>query len=329
VAAPLPGGRVLVAGGTFSARDSAVYEPATGTFFRTGAMASQRSNFTATPLRDGRVLLAGGSGTVPIPPEEIFDPVTNTYTLTGRLPEQHVNAAAVLLADGRVLLVGGIGIGARTLAEAAIWDPATGAWTRTDPLPAPRESPSLTLLPDGTVLAAGGSDNASGNSVARSNVWRFDPATGRWTPVGFMLQARTRHTAVLLSTGKVLLAAGLPGTGTNPPLARAELYDPATHTFTETGSLRFGRFAHLTALLPWGEVLVAGGWDTNGGGADAEEIYSPDSGTWRSAPRLLRERAYPASAVLPGGRVLAVGGMPIPSGGALPSAEIFTPCSPP
>jgi hypothetical protein len=330
VAAPLPGGRVLVAGGGNSAQDTAVYDPDAGTFTPTGPMASYRSNFTATPLSDGRVLIAGGAGGDPIPPEELYNPATGQFTLTGPLPQQHVNAAAVRLADGRVLLAGGIGIGARPLSEAAIWSPATGRWTLTAPLPAPREKLTLTLLPDGTVLAAGGYDNAGGPSTGQSTAWRFDPALDRWTDTGSLLQARAYHSAVLLPSGQVLITGGSPGLGVSAPVAITELYDPRTGTFTETGRLRFGRYAHLTALLPSGEVLVAGGWDANGNGPAAEELYSPATGLWRPMARLREPRAYPASAVLPGGTVLAVGGIPIPARqGFLSSAEVFTPCPAP
>jgi hypothetical protein len=39
----------------------------------------------------------------------------------------------------------------------------------------------------------------------------------------------------------------------------AELYDPASGTWTATGSLNDGRYGHTAALLQNGNVLVAGG----------------------------------------------------------------------
>ena len=68
---------------------------------------------------------------------------------------------------------------------------------------------------------------------------------------------RTRcHTATLLPTGKVLVAGG----SMHDALSSAELYDPATGTWTATGSLA-PHARHTATLLPSGKVLVAGGND--------------------------------------------------------------------
>ena len=87
--------------------------------------------------------------------------------------------------------------------------------------------------------------------AARSS---YDPVTGTWTATASMGFAREAHTATLLVSGQVLVAAGY-GTA---PLSSAELYDPVMATWTATGSLSHARFGYTATLLPDGQVLVTG-----------------------------------------------------------------------
>src|SRR5262249_13866999 len=85
-----------------------------------------------------------------------------------------------------------------------------------------------------------------------------------WEYTGSLKTARFHHTATLLPDGRVLVVGGEQGRGN--PLASAELYDPATGTFSETSSLSTARDGHTATLLPNGLVLVAGGRKTHPGG---------------------------------------------------------------
>ncbi len=71
----------------------------------------------------------------------------------------------------------------------------------------------------------------------------------------------------MLPNGKVLVAGGYDNSGT---LASAELYDPASGTWTATGSLATARYSHTATLLPNGKVLVAGGLQRHYALASAE-----------------------------------------------------------
>src|SRR6266540_452435 len=79
----------------------------------------------------------------------------------------------------------------------------------------------------------------------------------QFEPTGRLLTVRNNHTATLLPSGKVLVTGGADGFGL---LASAELYDPASGTWTTTGSLAENRWHHTATLLPSGKVLVAGGY---------------------------------------------------------------------
>ena len=118
-AALLRDGKVLVAGGIVagdSSRDdqvpsSELYDPVSGTWTATGAMATDRFGHTATLLADGKVLVAAGyQADVPKGPyAEIYDPISGTWTAAGNMitPTPRADSTATLLPDGKVLVAGG------------------------------------------------------------------------------------------------------------------------------------------------------------------------------------------------------------------------------
>jgi hypothetical protein len=68
-----------------------------------------------------------------------------------------------------------------------------------------------------------------------------------------MATARSAHTAALLDNGKVLVAGGENGSG---DLDTAEIYDPATGSWTTTGNLYFARKRHTATLLDANRHLI-------------------------------------------------------------------------
>jgi len=136
-----------------------------------------------------------------------------------------------------------------------------------------------------------------------------------------MTFARSGHTATLLPGGQVLLAGGDDGTG---PLTSAELYDPASGTFTATGSMVVARMWAVATALPDGRVLLAGGDDGTGPLASAE-LYDPVSGTFTATGSMVVPRVNSTATLLPGGQVLLAGGDD--GTGPVTSAELYDPAS--
>jgi Kelch motif len=118
----------------------------------------------------------------------------------------------------------------------------------------------------------------------------------------------------LLPNGKVLVAGGV-----IPYFSSAELYDPATGSWTATGSLNTARYTHTATLLPNGKVLVAGGYDS--APLSSAELYDPATGSWSVTDNLNTARSGHTATLLPNGEVLiAAGGN---NGGFLASAELY------
>jgi galactose oxidase-like protein len=136
------------------------------------------------------------------------------------------------------------------------------------------------------------------------------PAAASPSPIGNnMVFARARHTATALLDGSVLVVGGSPSaSGAAAPYSSAELYDPATGTFSLTGPMAQGRAGHTATRLPDGKVLVVGGWDVTPGGASTAELYDPATQAFSPTGSLTAARVSHTATLLPNGKVLIVGG---------------------
>jgi hypothetical protein len=85
-------------------------------------MAIARKAHTATLLRNGKVLFAGGSsGGNVTASAELYDPETGTFEATSSMSTARGGLTATLLLDGRVLIVGGWN-SSGTLASAEVYE---------------------------------------------------------------------------------------------------------------------------------------------------------------------------------------------------------------
>jgi Kelch motif len=135
----------------------------------------------------------------------------------------------------------------------------------------------------------------------------FDPASGKFHP-SEMLMARVGHVAVLLRSGKVLIAGGWIGHGVTN---EAELYDPATGKFTEIAHMTTKRGRPEATLLQDGNVLITGGGsDSDGPGSTivSAEVFDMATLKFRATGPMHHARIAHSATLLSDGRVLIAGG---------------------
>jgi WD40 repeat protein len=88
--------------------------------------------------------------------------------------------------------------------------------------------------------------------------------------------------------------------------------------WTPTGHLALGRLLHTAALLPSGQVLVAGGFNRT------SELYDPAAGTWTRTGDTQVSRRYHTLTPLADGRALVAGGDECQTATA---AEVYAPAT--
>jgi hypothetical protein len=266
-------------------------------------------------LRDGRVLLVNGERAgVDAPSAAIYDPVADRFDEVGAPRRARTWPFLVTLGDGRVMMGGGQA--EAVLATTELFDPTTGTFSRAASMDLPRGGGvSATLLPDGRVLVLGGGPDVGTSAEV------YDPVTETFTPTGPTTVVRGGlFSATLLPDGRVLIAGGLVPNEAGPratpdPTATAEVYDPATGTFTAVGPMAAPRFMHAASILPDGTVLLVGGTHEIRPSrmpvpASDAEIFDPATGTFRMTGSLARPRLSP-TAVSVDGRVLVLGNLDV------------------
>ena len=136
-----------------------------------------------------------------------------------------------------------------------------------------------------------------------------------WTAEVPLNTGRQSHTATLLPGGKLLVTGGfMSGLGY---LRNTEVYEYATGTWTNGGTMSDARGGHTATLLPNGKVLVAG----EGSLTNNAELYDSE-GFWTNTGQMLVPRGSPTATLLVDGTVLVAGGF---NGIGISFAELYKP----
>ena len=305
-------------------------------FNLTGNLGHARNGHTATLLPNGKVYIAGGGidstdpniedGVTIVDTDELFDLTTGISQAAGEVARAF--HTATVLQNGDVLFTGGIvddteAQGLILTETAEILNGISGSLQPTGSMALARYYHTATRLQDGRVLITGGWARSATDFTVTNSAEIYDPSSGSFSRVGDMAAARDRPSATLLASGKVLVTGG--------GVAAAELFDPATNSFTPAGSTA-SRWVGDATLLADGRVLVSGEADSDLSSPIATELYDPTTGKFTPTGTMATVRFGYTSTQLPDGTVLIAGGaMPVPaspgtySQSPLSTTEIYNP----
>ena len=157
------------------------------------------------------------------------------------------------------------------------------------------------------------------------------PASAQgWMPAAnAMSDPRWAPASAALAGGMRGLIAGGYSFPADRCVATADEFDPATRRFVAcAGRLTVPRNFAQASLLPDGQVLISGGYNTVLGSLDSAELYDPALRTFQLLPsRLHAPRELFTATTLADGRVLLAGGFNTHRGRTQASAEVFDPAT--
>ncbi|MBX3463298.1 MAG: hypothetical protein KF830_09010 [Planctomycetes bacterium] len=316
---------LLVSGGTSEFFQFRTLDAAAGP-----AMVTPRALHAAATLNDGRVLFTGGvDGTGAVTTTcEIYDPIANTFTAAASLPGPRAAHAAATLPDGRVLVVGGttdftdLTVAAtNSLNTASLYNPATNTWSAAANIGGRRLVPALSRLSTGAMLVSGGIEvtvlfGIPVGAVSTNKAQIYNAAGNSWSNAANMPAGRAYHhdNQVTLANGRLLLTGGvlipsLLDAANAASIAQADVYNPATNTWTST-TMANARTGHTATRLANGQVVVCGGAEgllSAPVNLAAVERFDPISNGWTSLAPMTTARTGHTAALLPDGMLVLLG----------------------
>ncbi len=280
----LPDGRIFYCHDTL---EPVLFNPINGAKSFPTSSPSQQGCHISTLLPDGRLVFIGGQDSGDfrdaVRTVKSFDATTGTWQVLPDLIEERWYPGLARLADGRLLVMGGgQRPNAQRTATCEIYDPRTNAWTATASMSNPSDYPPALLLQTGKVLRSWWPPQL------------FDPSLNQWTNTGGMVQpnrfwpGHCDHTLVRLADGRACAIGIYRGSLVSPSMI--ELYDPGSGAWSLGANADVTRSQPEVALLPTGQVFVAGGKleDSNPavstntyGQTRLTDLYDPTTNTWR------------------------------------------------
>jgi len=283
----LPDGKVMIIGGLNGIPPSPdygiaaveFYDPVTSKWSAGTPMTYARWYPTALAMPDATIYAISGTdatGTNLVLPVEVYRPGSGVWqtmpTKANIPPTSQTYPRMSVLTNGKLLMSG-------TGAFTRLFDPVAKTWSTLGTMNyGSRVYGGVVLLPGlQKILTAGGHATVSGPATNTAEILDLTKPTPAWAYTGSMTFPRYNLGLTLLADGTVLAVGGNQVSKYSKPVEAAELYNPATGTWTVMASQVARRGYHSTSLLlPDGRVLSAGSDDFVAPDmSQTVEIYSP------------------------------------------------------
>jgi hypothetical protein len=194
------------------------------------------------------------------------------FKFAGNLINARYRSSMVMLNSGEILVTGGETSGGVSN-TAEIYNPNTKLSRAVGNMITARQRHTTTLLNDGRVYVAGGDKTtslAATDSINASEI--FDPVTETFSAGPVLTKPRMDHSAIILESGKVLIAGGYEVENSSPfiSLSNFDIYDSVSNTISYSGNMNYERRDFVLKRLSDDNIYVFGG---------RKKLFPPDDYT--------------------------------------------------
>lgn len=276
--------RVIAIGGsdeTGELSTAEIYDSTTGRWTSTAEMAQARCRHSATIINDDLVLVAGGKADrAALASAELYSVSSGEWSHAPKMLAPEVDHTATLTSDGQVLVVG------PTLPAAQLYNRFVNRWyPAAAPAFARRRHTATAMSEASQILIAGGIERG-GDELAAVEI--YDVATDSWARWSSMIDGHERHSADMLSDGRVIVI----GSSDLARSSKVEAYNDVWGTWAPLPDVPVpgGTFGHVS-VASGTTLLVAGGTSAATGRPvrDAAELDASRT------PTSLGEYKFPAA----------------------------------
>jgi N-acetylneuraminic acid mutarotase len=228
-----------------------VYDPNEDSWSGVASTHYIHSRTAAVGVIDGKIYVAGGTGTPTEREVEMYDPLANTWTIKASMSAGRNHTAGGVI-NGKFYVVGGrLGRGSTNVLE--VYDPRTNTWSTRAPMPTIRSGIAAAVVND-ELWVFGGEDVQ--NQSVNAEVEVYNPATDSWRQLPDMPLPRHGIWASVIGN-KIYI----PGGGAAADIAATNTNQ--IFTVTSTLEARLGNIS-TRAFVRTGDNVMIGGFIVQG-----------------------------------------------------------------